>query len=475
MNNSKQQKQLQQRGCKTFCCSCRFSVSSTEEAESSSASDRFPSVSSLAHAMVQERLDQMIRARHVERRRQHDREGTKFVVMVAMEKSSYDPREDFRESMMEMITAKHLQDAKDLRSLLNYYISMNSDEYHSLILEVFHEVCTSLFLSSLPVLRDMVRVYKLDVLFLSEALVQASRIEEIRVGSGYQRAFTVDGGRSRWRIGDDEVGGEGRKLKSRFREDINSCKKDLEALIHLSEQNCISDDDNCMLIAPFSKDEFKVALFQMHPDKSSRPDGLNTAFYQRFWSLFGDEVSAKCVKWLDEGSFLQKINDTNIVLVPKCDQPTSMKDLRLKSLCNVIYKILSKALLNRLKKVIGRCISEQQYAFIQGKSMLDNALIANEVIHHMKCKVRGKQGEIALKKEIIKAYDRVQWNVDQASKEDILQMLGVGEGQMTGHYLGLPAVIGRNKRSAFRSGHRGIHWMDWHKLGSSQGTWRNRF
>jgi len=164
-----------------------------------------------------------------------------------------------------------------------------------------------------------------------------------------------------------------------------------------------------MLIAPFSKDEFKVALFQMHPDKSSRPDGLNTAFYQRFWSLFGDEVSAKCVKWLDEGSFLQKINDTNIVLVPKCDQPTSMKDLRLKSLCNVIYKILSKALLNRLKKVIGRCISEQQYAFIQGKSMLDNALIANEVIHHMKCKVRGKQGEIALKKEIIKAYDRVQW------------------------------------------------------------------
>lgn len=150
MNNSKQQKQqhqLQQRGCKALCCSCRFSVSSSEEAESSSASDRFPSVSSLAHAMVQERLDQMIRARHVERRRQQSREGTKFVVMVAMEKSSYDPREDFRESMMEMITANRLQDAKDLRSLLNYYISMNSDEYHSLILEVFHEVCTSLFLS----------------------------------------------------------------------------------------------------------------------------------------------------------------------------------------------------------------------------------------------------------------------------------------------------------------------------------------
>ncbi|XP_061339801.1 probable transcription repressor OFP9 [Gastrolobium bilobum] len=146
----KQQHQLQQRGCRALCCSCRFSVSSSEEAESS-ASDRFPSVSSLAHAMVQERLDQMIRerveARHVERRRHQSREGTKFVVMVAMEKCSYDPREDFRESMMEMITANRLQDAKDLRSLLNYYISMNSKEYHTLIFQVFHDVCTNLFLS----------------------------------------------------------------------------------------------------------------------------------------------------------------------------------------------------------------------------------------------------------------------------------------------------------------------------------------
>nr|POE63954.1 putative transcription repressor ofp9 [Quercus suber] len=133
--------QLQQRGCRALCCSCRLSVSSSEEAESSN-SDRFASISSLAHAMVQERLDQMIRerqeARQVERRRQSS-EGTKFIVMVALEKCSYDPREDFRESMVEMIMTNRIQDPKDLRSLLNYYVSMNSDEYHGTILEVFHE------------------------------------------------------------------------------------------------------------------------------------------------------------------------------------------------------------------------------------------------------------------------------------------------------------------------------------------------
>lgn len=141
---------LQVRGCKkTFCCSCRLSVSSSDEGESAN-SNRFATISSVAHAMIQEKLDQMIKerrdARHEEKRKaKHD--GTKFVLMVAAEKSSYDPREDFRRSMMEMITANRIYEPRDLRSLLNYYLTMNSEEYRGLILEVFHEVCTCMFLT----------------------------------------------------------------------------------------------------------------------------------------------------------------------------------------------------------------------------------------------------------------------------------------------------------------------------------------
>ncbi|KAK8974062.1 hypothetical protein V6N11_064551 [Hibiscus sabdariffa] len=136
------------RGCKAWCCgfSCRLSVSSSEEAEGSD-SDTFTSVSSLAVlALVQEKLDQMINQRREEKHGRRRCEGSKFVVMVAMEKCSYDPREDFRESMVDMITANRIQEPKDLRSLLNYYVSMNSEEYHGIILEVFHEVCRNLFL-----------------------------------------------------------------------------------------------------------------------------------------------------------------------------------------------------------------------------------------------------------------------------------------------------------------------------------------
>ncbi|QHO13352.1 uncharacterized protein DS421_15g514770 [Arachis hypogaea] len=109
------------RGFKALCCSScrRLSMSSIEEAESSSASDWLPSVSSIAQAMVQERLEQLIRERRLEERcRRHQqsrvRERTKFVVMVAIKKCFYDPREDFKESMMEMITADHIKEARDL-------------------------------------------------------------------------------------------------------------------------------------------------------------------------------------------------------------------------------------------------------------------------------------------------------------------------------------------------------------------------
>nr|XP_043611563.1 probable transcription repressor OFP9 [Erigeron canadensis] len=141
---------LAYKGCKTFCCNCRFSVSSSCEETESGKSNHFPTVSSLAHAMVQERLDQIIKERqerrYEERRKKVREENNKLFVMVAMEKSSYNLREDFRESMKEMITANRISQPKDLRRLLNCYISMNSDEFHSIILEAFHEVCSNLFL-----------------------------------------------------------------------------------------------------------------------------------------------------------------------------------------------------------------------------------------------------------------------------------------------------------------------------------------
>lgn len=87
-----------------------------------------------------------------------------------------------------------------------------------------------------------------------------------------------------------------------------------------------------------------------------------------------------------------------------------MKDLRPMALCNILQKILAKVLANRLKIILPEIISENQSAFVPGRSITDNVLVAFEIIHHMKIRSRGQKGEVALKLDISKAYDKVNWS-----------------------------------------------------------------
>lgn len=79
------------------------------------------------------------------------------------------------------------------------------------------------------------------------------------------------------------------------------------------------------------------------------------------------------------------------------------------ALCNILYKILAKDLENKLKDILPITISENQAAFVPGRSINDNVLITFEIIHHMKRMNKGQEGNVALKLDVIKAYDRVDW------------------------------------------------------------------
>ena len=146
----------------------------------------------------------------------------------------------------------------------------------------------------------------------------------------------------------------------------------------------------------FSADEIKEAVFQMAPTKAPRPDGMNTFFYQKFWHIVVDNVVSAILDFFNFGCMVSSLNHTNIVLIPKV-KPEKISDFRHISLCNVMYKIISKVLSNRLKQILLSVISPTQSAFVLGRLITDNVLLAYETLHAMHTQKKGKKGSLALK------------------------------------------------------------------------------
>lgn len=147
----------------------------------------------------------------------------------------------------------------------------------------------------------------------------------------------------------------------------------------------------------------------MHPDKSPGPDGINPAFYQRFWNIIGNDIVATCLNVISSNVVPDGLNDTLVVLIPKKQSPETINDLRPISLCNVLMKIVTKMLDNRLKFLLPNIISEMQSAFVPGRLITDNVIAAFEINHWMHIRKQGKMGYSALKMDMSKAYDRVSW------------------------------------------------------------------
>ena len=174
-------------------------------------------------------------------------------------------------------------------------------------------------------------------------------------------------------------------------------------------QHKMMEDMQEVLSNEYCAEEIKAALFQMGPTKAPGPDGMNAFFYQKFWHIVGDDVIVAVLNFLNNGTMLLEINYTYIVLIPKIKTPERISNYRPISLCNVIYKIISKMLANMLKLILPRLISSNQSAFVLGKLITDNVLVAYETLHSMHCRRTGKKESMALKLDISKAYDRVEW------------------------------------------------------------------
>ncbi|OMO73216.1 reverse transcriptase [Corchorus capsularis] len=150
-----------------------------------------------------------------------------------------------------------------------------------------------------------------------------------------------------------------------------------EALSHVDR--VVTDDMNDELLREVTEEEIKVVAYDMGAIKSP-------------------------------GYLPQKLNKTNIVLIPKVPNPEEVGQFRPISLCNYMYKVISKVLVNRMKGMLTDIITPSQCAFVPQRQIQNNIFIILEAFHHLRLKKSKKDVEVGLKLDMNKAYDRVEWD-----------------------------------------------------------------
>lgn len=190
-------------------------------------------------------------------------------------------------------------------------------------------------------------------------------------------------------------------------EDVGVTIEDAE--ISLDSFPKILHEQNEALVAPVSREELYKAVMDINLHKCPGPDGMSGFFYHQFWDVIGEDVYRMVDLFFRTGELEAEINKTNICLIPKKVSANKMKDFRPISLSNVVYKIITKIMAKRLRKVLTGLISESQAAFVHDRIIHDNILLAREMLHALRSSNKISEDFIALKMDISKAFDRVEW------------------------------------------------------------------
>jgi hypothetical protein len=152
----------------------------------------------------------------------------------------------------------------------------------------------------------------------------------------------------------------------------------------------------------------------MAPSKALGVDGFTVGFFQRHWDLIRQDVVQVVLDFLNGGELPVGLNDTSITLIPKVQHPQKIAQYRPISLCLVLYKIGAKFIANRLRTFLREIIGEEHSAFVHIRLITDNVLIVYESVHAMMQKKKEKNNFCAIKLDMMKAYDRVEWHYLEA-------------------------------------------------------------
>lgn len=153
--------------------------------------------------------------------------------------------------------------------------------------------------------------------------------------------------------------------------------------------NCISANMNTLLLRPVSELEIKKVVDGLGALKAPGPDGLNGLFFQKNWETVKTDVIKVVLDFFEGGCLPSEVNETIVSLIPKIPMAESLNHLRPISCCNFIYKVISKIIVVRMKDLMGSVITPNQSAFVGGRLIQDNLIVAHEAFHALRKKDKG--------------------------------------------------------------------------------------
>ncbi|KAK9986163.1 hypothetical protein SO802_031114 [Lithocarpus litseifolius] len=171
----------------------------------------------------------------------------------------------------------------------------------------------------------------------------------------------------------------------------------------------LSEEEKGLISKEVTDEEIKVGLWALKPFKAPGVDGLHAEFFQHFWHEVKNSVCTEVRNVFLQGVVPGYLNETLISLIPKCQNPESLGNYRPIGLCNSVYKFFYKIVVARIRPYLSNLIFPVQAVFVPRRKGIDNVLIAQELIHSLDNK-KGKVGFMAIKMDLEKAYDRLEWN-----------------------------------------------------------------
>lgn len=168
-----------------------------------------------------------------------------------------------------------------------------------------------------------------------------------------------------------------------------------------------SNDEGIKMVEHVTLEEIRKVFPSSVKDKTPSLDGWTMELFLTFFDLLGNDLLKVVEESKTRGEVCGAFNATFIDLIPKWDKPNSFNDYRPICLCNVIYKIIIN-ISNMIKSLLSKYMSQEQFGFLNNRQSLDSIGVFHERLHGIKVK---KIKSLVLNLDLIKAYDRVDWDL----------------------------------------------------------------